>query len=256
MINKAALVACTGFLFAWLTVQGGGVVEDTKEETYPVGAQPSLTIRNTDGRVFVYGSEDGEIKVKAYTRAFTKERLSQIKSSVAVEGDAMTIDTSYPPAAAGLLADRSGTVEYTVLVPQNCAVKVELSQGEIQFEGLRGLQLEGRLTNGRISLRNCFAPTQVTLGSGGIDVFYAWWEELAFAAKLDVQKGDISLHLSPKAALQLDAATQSGHVRNYFPEESEHGEDVQQLNTAIGGGSDVQFQVRTADGNIKVDKAY
>ncbi|MDQ6624758.1 MAG: DUF4097 domain-containing protein [Verrucomicrobiota bacterium] len=256
MISKAAGVACSILLIASAAARAGGVEEETTEATYQVGANPTLTVHNTDGRVFVYGSEAGEIKVKAYKRAFTKERVQQIKANVSLEGDAMTIDTFYPPAPEGLLADRSGTVEYTILVPENCITKVELSQGEIQVHGLRGPSIDVQLTRGLISLKSCYAPMQVSLGAGGVDVSYDWWEDLVFSLLANVREGDISLQFPPSAALRIDAATQSGHVRNYLVPDEQRGEDVQNMQIALGGGSDVLFTLRTGRGNIRLGKPY
>ncbi len=253
MIKDVFRVSTAFALILSSSAQGGGVAEETTEQVYPIGANPTLTVRNLDGRVFVYGSEDHQISVKAYKRAFTKERLSQIEVKTSRVEDAISVETVLPPPAKGLLADRSGTVEYTVLVPQHTAVNVELSQGEIQFEGLRGPSVNCRLTNGRISVRNCFGPAQITIGSGGIDVDYTWWEARTFAMSFDAGKGDVALLLPPAGALRLDAATRGGHIRNLLVEGSE---DVQQLNTAIRGGSEVEMKIRTGDGNIKIGKAY
>ncbi|MFN2475605.1 MAG: DUF4097 family beta strand repeat-containing protein [Chthoniobacterales bacterium] len=257
MINKAALAACVFLAVICSGARAGGVEEETTEATYSVGPNPTLTVRNTDGRIFVYGSEPGEIKVKAYKRAFTKERLGQIKANVALAGDAMTIDTFYPPAPKGLLADRSGTVEYTILVPENCTIsKVELSQGEIQVQGLRGPGVNLQLTRGRMSLKSCYTPMEISLGTGGIDVSYDWWEDLTFPLNANVGEGDITLLFPPTAALRVDAATKNGHVRNYLVPEEKRGDDVQNLETTLGGGSDVLFTVRTGNGNIKLGKPY
>src|SRR5215210_1629115 len=142
-----AVASIVALLLSLLSDQAhGALAEETTEDTYSVGANPTLTVRNTDGRVFIYGSEDGEIMVKAYKRAFTKERLEKIKVAVSVVDNAVAIDTIYPPPPEGLLADRSGTVEYTILVPQSCTVaKVELAQGEIQLQGLRGAGIDAQL---------------------------------------------------------------------------------------------------------------
>src|SRR4051812_33052746 len=97
-----ALVGC-GCVYA------SGVADDSSEETFAVGANPSVTVRNTDGRIYVYGSEDNEIKVKAYKRAFTKERLDKIAVHVVQNGDDISVDATYPPPPKGLFEDRSGT---------------------------------------------------------------------------------------------------------------------------------------------------
>jgi hypothetical protein len=254
---RLALVSVVLVLLACGAMRGGAILEQTEEQTYTVGANPALSVRNTDGRIYVYGSEDNEIKVKIYKRAFTKERLEKIAAHISLEGDAMTIETSYPPAPKGLFEDRSGTVEYTILVPQNCVVSnLELSQGEISVQGLRGAGVDVCLTNGRMNVKNCFTPMRLTLGSGGIDVSFDWWENAAFALTAEIGKGDFGLRFPPTAAFQLDAATNNGHVRNYLQDDAEHADDVQEMRTAIGGGSDVQFKIRTNDGNVRIGKAY
>lgn len=236
--------------------RAGGVVESTTEQTFTVGANPTLTVRNTDGRIYVYGAEDNAITVKTYKRAFTKERLDKIAEKISLNGDAMTIDTLYPPRPEGLFADRSGTVEYTILVPQNCVVSsLELSQGEIQVQGIREASVDLRLTNGRINLKNCFAPIRLTLGNGGVDISYDWWEPAAFTLNADVTKGDVNLKVPPKSGFQLDAAAQNGHVHNQLVE-SEDAEDPTQLNTAVGDGGDAVFKLQTHDGNVRISKAY
>lgn len=258
MIKLRAALVCSLFaLGACGSVRAGAILEASSEEKFTVGANPTLTVRNTDGRIYVYGADDNEIFVKIHKRAFTQERLDQIAAKISLQGDAMTIDTYYPPVREGLFEDRSGTVEYTVLVPQNCTVtKAELSRGEIHIEGIRGPGVDAHLGNGWINIRSCFTPMRLSLGTGGVDIVYNWWEGLPFSLNADVGEGDVKLHLPPTAALRLDAATQSGHVRNQLLEESERGDDVQSLNTAIGEGSHVEFKLRTARGNIAITKAY
>ncbi|CAN5551414.1 hypothetical protein BH18VER1_BH18VER1_12750 [soil metagenome] len=257
MTNKAAL-ALTGCLFLGLSVtaRAGGIVDETTEQTFAVGANPTLTVRNTDGRVLVYGSAENQIVVKTYKRTFSKERLGKIDASVSLVGDDMTIETKIPPAERKLLADRSGTVEYTVLVPQHCAVRVDQSQGEMHFEGLLGPRVEGHQINGRINVRSCFAPTEITIEAGGIDVVANWWEMSPFAMSLAVKRGDVTLALPPMAAVRLDLATQSGHIRNQLQKQAATGGNVQQLNTVIGSASGAEIKVRVSNGNIRLRKAY
>ena len=257
MINQAAVVASAFVFLSSLcpAVRAGGILDEEREQKYSVGANPSLTVRNTDGRVLVYGSEAGQITVKIYKRAFTQDRLSKIEANISMDGDAMKIDTNYPPPAKGVFADRSGTVEYTLLVPQNCAVNVEQSQGEILLKDLRGPSIDARLANGRINVRSCFSPARVQLGYGGIDITFNWWEKLPFAMSFEVDRGDVELLLPPPAGLRLDAATQNGHIRKKLVADSQD-EDVQQLNTTIGDPTGAEFKIRTAEGNIKIGKAY
>src|SRR6187455_2271641 len=99
------------------------VVEETIENSYSIPEKPNITVRNADGRIQVYGWEENEIRLTAFKRAFTKERLDAIEINVEIGDDSVLIDTIYPPPPQGsITADRSGTVEYVILVPQYATI--------------------------------------------------------------------------------------------------------------------------------------
>ena len=236
----------------------GAIVEDTIDRVYDLNGATAVSIRNTDGRIHVYGSDTAQLRIKAVRRAFTKERLEAIKVEVAIKGDTAAIETIYPPAPppGSILADRSGTVDYTILVPDTCALsKVELANGEVVIEGMRGTAIDARLGNGLIYLSNCFSATRASLGQGGLEVLYGWWEALAFTLSAEVGKGDLRLALPVEASLHLDAATTEGHIRNNFATEETLG-DARTLDTKIGGDGSTTFRLRTTRGNIRIGKTY
>jgi hypothetical protein len=72
------------------------VAEETVENTYSVAEKANITVRNADGRIQVYGWEENEIKITAFKRAFTKERLDAIEINVEIADDSALIDTIYP----------------------------------------------------------------------------------------------------------------------------------------------------------------
>ncbi|MFN2507506.1 MAG: DUF4097 domain-containing protein [Chthoniobacterales bacterium] len=234
------------------------MVEAIIEETYPIGADATVWVRNGDGRIYVYGSDANEIKVTALKRAFTKERVDAIKVNVQVDGDSAAIDTIFPPLPQGsLLADRSGTVDYTILVPLSCTLsKIELSNGEIVIEGIRGPRIEATLGKGRVLFSSCFSAARLSVGNGGIDISYPWWEELAFSLDAQTGDGDLRVALPATAALRLEAATATGHIRNRLAEKSKESGDERRLITTIGGPSATEFKLRSTSGNIRIDKAY
>ncbi len=267
MIHRAPRIifALAALLLAH-TSASAAIVDVNIEETYDVPEKVNLTIRNTDGRIYVYGSDDRQIKIKALKRAFSEERANAIEVRVAVNGDTATIDTIYPPPSEeGLLADRSGTVDYTILVPQYCTLsQVILANGEILIEGVRGAQINAKVENGKLILRNNFALTQASVGKGSIDLFYGWWEEyLPFSVTANAASGDIRLALAAKAVLHLDAAAPNGHINNQFPPpdpgaEPDHDE-VKTLTTALGEGAEnvwTNMTLRAESGNIRIIHSY
>ena len=232
------------------------VVDETVKEEYALGANATVTIRNTDGRIHVYGSNKDALTIIAWKRAFTKERLDGIKVNAVVTSDSAVIDTIYPPAPEGLLADRSGTVDYTIYVPQACTLeKAELVNGEIMLQDLRGPSAHASTDKGRILVRNCFTALRVAVGAGGMDVFYTWWETGRFSLLAEITSGNMRLALPPHAAARLSAEAPSGSIRYSFGNEQQQG-DQRTLTTTIGDSSEVDLKIQAARGNIKIEKSY
>ena len=239
----------------------GEILQETWERSYPVGDHATLRVHNTDGRISIYGSEKNEVKVTAVKRSFTPERMRVISVEVAVEGgsaqggETITVNTNIPvPAKGGITQDRSGTVDYTILVPQNCTVAAaELANGEILIEGLRGPSVRASAGTGRMLVRDCFTRLQLSVDRGGLDVFYSWWEESPVSLQAEIRDGDLRVGLPQDASLQLTAQTASGQIRNRFVE-GEKGEDGRELSTVLGAGGETELHLRTGSGNIRIDK--
>src|SRR6478735_1573207 len=113
-------------VLSFLLVVSGGIAAgapllEIVQKTFPLSPNTAISIRNTDGTIYIYGSEVPELKVYARKKAYSKERLDGIAINVSIDGDRASIDTAYPPKPDGLsLKDRSGTVDYVILVPETC----------------------------------------------------------------------------------------------------------------------------------------
>ena len=236
------------------------VAEETVENTYSVPEKANITVKNADGRIQVYGWEENEIKVTAFKRAFTKERLDAIEINVEIAGDSVSIDTIYPPAPEGsITADRSGTVEYVILVPQYATIsELELTNGEMVIEGMRGASINAQVGNGKLIVRNCFSPTQVSLAKGIMVVHFGWWEDTGSPFRAELADGNMLVGLPGTAAVLIDAASATGRVTNDFAkaEGESGGEDGPTSNVQVGYDSGSTLELRTSSGNIKIDKIY
>jgi len=244
-----------GFLFAlaFLADQArAAVAEQEVQEVHAVPADVSVSFRNGDGRILVYGSEENEIRITALKRAFTKERLDQIKVDAKLENGKATIDTIFPPTPEGRLEDRSGTVDYTIVVPQGCTLAdLELANGELLVQGMRGPSINARLGTGRLLLRDSFSATNLRVGRGGLEIFYGWWEE-PFALTAEIAEGNLRVGLPSSAALRLSATSPKGDIRNGFQETETDG--LRTLQTAIGDEPYAEFKLQAGDGTIRIEK--
>ncbi len=262
-MNKGLAFLGFAFAAALTTFAGdeatsGKILQETWEKTYPVGESFTLSVQNSDGRIYIYGSDANELNVTAIKRAFTKERLDAIAVRVAREGDTATIETIIPPAPPGGIArDRSGTVDYTIIVPQNGSIaKAELANGEVIIQGMRGPFLNAKVGNGRLLARDCFCQTQISIGRGGMDVFFTWWEEQALSIGAEIGDGDLRIGFPKDASLRLEAVALRGHITNRFAEGGEQNGEVRNLSTTLGSGGPAEVNLRAGNGNIRIEKSY
>ena len=145
--------------------------EEIIEQRHAVDPDGTLSILNTDGMIRVYGGDGSEVSIQAIKKAYTSDRLKSIVGRKATR-KSIAIETISPPKKSGLsLDDRSGTVEYIVTVPQSIRItKLDLVNGEVLVEGLRGGSATAHLVNGWLAAHNCFGDLTFTIENGRLDV--------------------------------------------------------------------------------------
>src|SRR5438270_8478627 len=137
------------------------VLEQTVDQTYRAEPTANLSVVNRDGSIRVYGAGGGaqEIRVEAIKKAYSTERLQAISVRVEARPNSVSIETVYPPEPAGALADRSGTVDTGIVVPQSARIwRLDLGNGEVLVEGMRSEQADVHLASGRLCVHTCFGP--------------------------------------------------------------------------------------------------
>ena len=259
-MNKLSRLTC-GFAVVLVLIaqplDASKTLEEITEDTYDLSATGTLTIRNQDGRIYLYGSDGSELRVKVIRKAFSQERLDELKVNVSIEGDDAVIETAFPPKPEGWsTSDRSGTVEYLINVPQHCTVKrAELANGEIMIDGMRGPSIEAHVGNGRIYARNCFTSARFTLERGGMEVFYGWWERRAFSLSAEIAIGNVRVLIPSDANARIDATTVNGNLQSRF---AKPGENLgRKFETTLGEeGANADLTLRANNGNVRIDKSY
>jgi hypothetical protein len=207
--------------------------------------------------VRIYGADITEMKLQAIKKAYTKERLNKIVVNVAARPDAVAIDTAYPPKPKWGLSDRSGTVDYVIILPWFCDVqRVELGTGELVIEGMRGNEVDARLGTGRMFGHNCFTDLHLALGNGGLDVGYDWWETHRIGLKTTVAEGSTRLFIPSDAQFRLHAETVTGQVATDFVNADDHPSGARtKLDLTIGDNPNAEMNVRANDGSIRIREA-
>ena len=222
------------------------------EEFFPLPLDGSITLENSGGSFHIFGWYEPRVRLVAVRKAYTEARLAQIRVEKNVEASALAIRTVIPPAS-GLFADRSGTVDYTLNVPEMARLRVQLGIGEVLVQGLRGGHAEIELTNGRVVVMNCFAEVRAHSTNGVLEVFYEWWENLPASFDFTLRHGRIGARLPAAAQFRVDAQTTNGRIGNGFGLKPETHEAGQSLQAATAPEVPVSLHFRTGGGNISID---
>lgn len=239
------------------------LLEEVVHQTYPVDSDVSLSISNTDGSIRIYAADVAEISLTAIKKAYTSERLQAIEIGVKADRHSLAITTTYPTAPSPWsLKDRSGTVEYTLIVPTTTRVtNCDLTNGEILVEGLRGGSAKGHLVNGWFAGHNCFADLDLSIENGRLDVAFDWWENKTFALKAQSVNGTIRALLPSDASIMVDAESDGGRVASVLPlDENQpkktHTRMAPKMSFSLNDPEGRSLRMHATHGNIRIDKTY
>src|SRR4051812_15014582 len=101
----------------WVTsVHAVQPLEETIEQRSEVDPNAQLSVQNIDGSIRVYAWEKPVISIEATKRAYNQERLQGIVVDVKASRSSVAITTVFP-SRKNALSDRSGVVDYIILVP-------------------------------------------------------------------------------------------------------------------------------------------
>lgn len=248
----------TSLVLAFVVTSGAAtVLEETIEKAYPMGPEATLSIRNQDGSIWIYGADVKEITIQAIKKAYRQDRLDQIGVNISIAPGQVSIDTSYPPQPKWGLSDRSGTVDYIIILPWTCNIaQAELATGEFLVEGMRGGNVRASLINGRLFAHNCFGDLHLRVTNGGLDVGNDWWEEKAYGVDAQIDNGNVRVFIPDDAAVHARASSVNGHVVcDFLDKERRQAGGSSNLDLQINGPSGNELNVHAINGTIKIAEA-
>lgn len=235
------------------------LVEEIVEQVYSIEPSANLSIQNRDGAVLVYGSDANELRVRAVKKAYSRERLSQIRIDVSRTPGAVSVITKFPPQPKWALSDRSGTVDYTIVVPATASISaLDLNAGEVLLDAMRGREVRARLGDGRIFARNCFTNLDLAISRGTLTLSYDWLEEEKFSAQVNVGQGNAWVFLPTEAGFCLLAYAAHGKIANDFnnlPVSANSSAAGMKIDQKVNGGGSATIKVRVDKGDIKIAEA-
>lgn len=259
--TKAVFLACALLVCGFVTScrrSSDATLEEIIDHRFPVERTATLNISNRDGSICVYGAggDTREVRLEAIKKAYSAERLKAISVQISAKPDSISIETIYPDDPNPGFSDRSGTVDYVIVVPQTIRIsKLELANGEVLLEEIRSGEAHANLGNGRLFAHNCFGNLDLHLKTGNVAIVYEWWEDVEFSIRSTIEDGNASAYIPSDAAFHLIARTATGKIANDFePKEQRRTEPVNKIDMVVGDESKTTFQFENQDGNIKISE--
>jgi hypothetical protein len=235
------------------------VLEDVFERVYPIEPNANISIRNGDGAVWVYGSDANDMRVRAVKKAYSRERLNQIAIDVSTKPSAVSVTTKFPPQPKWAFSDRSGTVDYTIVVPARASITaLDLNAGEVLLDTIRAQRVRARLNDGRMLAHNCFTNLDLAINRGMLALSYDWWEGEKFSVQATMIQGNARAWLPSDAAFHLVAEAAQGNIANDFnnlPVSANSSTSRMKIDQLINGGGSAAIKIRVEKGNIKIAEA-
>ena len=234
------------------------IFEESFERLYAVEPNTNITIQNGDGSILLYGSSVNEVRVHAVKKTYSRERLAQIAIDVSATPESVSITTKFPPTPKFGLGDRSGTVDYTIVVPASASVsQLELNAGEILLDGMRGSVTRARLDMGRMFARNCFSHNlDLAIRRGNLMLSYDWWQAEQLSAHVNIFQGNALTYLPIDAAFHMLVEQEQGKLINDFNNTAAGPvtENRTKIDRVVNGGDHAVIEIRVGKGNINIAK--
>jgi hypothetical protein len=186
-------------------------VTETFSHTYPLTANGSLHLENSNGAVEISGWDKNEVSVEAVKTAPTAEDLARVHIKVETAPDRLSVTSEYDKKWY-LVGSWRGEVRYTVRVPFGTTLQdLSVINGDIKVTDVKG-SLTLKTLNGHIEASGVSATSRFETVNGPVAVQYAQLTGVD-TITLRTVNGECSLTLPKDSAYTLHSKSVSGSVR-------------------------------------------
>jgi hypothetical protein len=231
--------------------------DEVFEQAYKIDPQGSLSVRNPHGSIAIHGTETDELRLRAVKKANSSEEMKGIDITAIGETNSVSITTKFLPQKNKPLAPGGRTVDYTIAIPPTLGLtRVDLEDGEVLIEGIRGNELRAAVVDGQLAIRSCCGNAQVTVANGGLDLFYERCDRPRFSVNAQITNGNARIFIRRGAPFHIQAETTTGKIINEFPDMVDlNGRALRKVDIFTGKGVSSEVKLRVTTGDIKIAEA-
>lgn len=229
------------------------VSSEVVERTYPIDPKARLTIRNLSGSISIRGSDSEGLTLQATKRGGSQAELKNININVVAESGSISISTSMLPQKRGALRAPDSMVDFLLVVPRTITIaRVELEEGKLFIEGMKGDDVRANVVDGQVTIRNCSRNVHIALANGDLDLSYDDWGEAPFTAYAQITHGNARISIPRQASFHARAQTGTGKISNDFDMVLLNGKPVRKIDVSVGPDARAELAVQVTTGDISI----
>ena len=224
------------------------------ERTYAVDPAARLKISNLSGSISIHGADTEQLALRATKKATSVAALKNINVNVAAETGSISISTSALPGKKGSFMGANNIVDYDLVVPRTMKIaRLELDNGTVLIEGIKGEDIRANVVDGELAVRNCCGDIQLAVANGALDLSFEDCGPEPFSAEAQIIHGNARVSLPRRASFHARAQTTSGKIVNDFADMVDvHSRTLQKIDVSVGRNVRSELAVRVTTGDISL----
>jgi len=234
-----------------LTVAASAKVTEKFSQTYPLAADGSIRLENTNGSVEIVAWDKAEVALEAEKSANNEEALARLHLKIDATATRLKIKTEQEKSWK-FWDTANAQVHYKLMVPAGVSLdKIDVVNSNIHVAGVKG-SVNLDTVNGSIDAKDLAGPGEFETVNGSITVAYATLPAHPDEISLDTVNGSCTLKLPAGASFRLAADTVNGRVSCDFPITLEKSGKHDLRGTVASGGPSVKLD--SVNGSLSVAK--
>lgn len=224
---------------------------DTWSQSYALGPEGRVEVRNTNGPIEVGTSPDGRVHVradklaKAMSAEAAKELLGKTTIRETVTSDSVRLETETP---GGHFLHGQVNVHYQIEMPAGASVKVVNTNGRVTVSNLSGA-VDAETTNGGVEGAALSGPVHASTTNGAIDVAVAAVHERGIT--LETTNGGVTLAVPNGARADLSLETTHGGIDTASLKVQTSESSSHHFEGRLNGGGP-RVRIETTNGGVQV----
>lgn len=239
---------------------------DQWAKTFTMTGLPELRLEAEDAPITIVAEDRPDIDARVTTAGWkisgTEVRILENHAGNVLE---LEVETPKPGFSFG-----RHSIKVEIKVPRDINCEIKAGLGNVTVTGAKGktvvvskagtieaLDLDGKLEastgEGKIRARGRFDLLTLRSGFGAVDVDAAAGSRMFSEWRVSTDDGNVTLHLPPSFAADLDAQTDSGRITVDLPYTITGTPDQSSIRGKMNAGGEALI-LRTSGGNIKVLK--